>query len=366
MAGAGRSSSSLEALLDSYRSRFADPQVHLRPDLPVKKVARAIKAYAPTVRPDQVLVQVDTTALGSGKEGMLLTTDQLFFGGLGTTRSTVLPAASAIETTDVELTVDGDPYLISGSGTGTPTLVAELIGDLRSLQVPNRPVPASPVAAVAGGGAAEPAGDGEVVAGRRLVRIALGAVVVAVVLAGIHLYARSQWDPDHVADVDLEDPSPTLVLEGPPGQTVEFTISGVRSIANTWYPASDLVVEAEGPDGEPTDVVVADADPSDASSIVGSMGETTVRLDYQVPDVGAGEELTGQLEGTLQLPQKLAEGRFEFFEPDLDVPVTVQVVSPVWGPLGTIAFWLIVPCLWVVAISLFLRYRSGGRRGSRT
>jgi len=113
-------------------------------------------------------------------------------------------------------------------------------------------------------------------------------------------------------------------------------------------------------------VVVADADPSDASSIVGSMGETTVRLDYQVPDVGAGEELTGQLEGTLQLPQKLAEGRFEFFEPDLDVPVTVQVVSPVWGPLGTIAFWLIVPCLWVVAISLFLRYRSGGRRGSRT
>ena len=46
--------------------------------------------------------------------------------------------------------------------------------------------------------------------------------------------------------------------------------------------------------------------------------------------------------------------------------LTVVLVVLLCTTQSTFAFWLIVPCLWVVAISLFLRYRSGGRRGSRT
>ena len=43
------------------------------------------------------------------------------------------------------------------------------------------------------------------------------------------------------------------------------------------------------------------------------------------------------------------------------MPVTVEVTHPIWGPLGTVAFWLIVPCFWVLVGSLYLRYRSRRR-----
>jgi|GEM_PF-3019923 len=50
-----------------------NPALYYAPDIPGKKLEKAIKSYAQDLNPDQVFVLWDSTILGSGKKGFLIT-----------------------------------------------------------------------------------------------------------------------------------------------------------------------------------------------------------------------------------------------------------------------------------------------------
>lgn len=52
--------------------------IHFAPQLPAQKVANAIEKYAPGMRPQDILVLIDTTAFKSGKTGALITRDRIY------------------------------------------------------------------------------------------------------------------------------------------------------------------------------------------------------------------------------------------------------------------------------------------------
>ena len=53
--------------------------ISIKPDIKPKKIKKAIKSYAPgNIESDQVLILIDNTVFGSGKQGMMLTEDMLF------------------------------------------------------------------------------------------------------------------------------------------------------------------------------------------------------------------------------------------------------------------------------------------------
>ena len=68
----------IDAIVAGYRGRLDDKHIHLRPDIPAKKLHNAIRTYAPDVVEDEVLGLLDDTMLGSGKDGCLVTATTLY------------------------------------------------------------------------------------------------------------------------------------------------------------------------------------------------------------------------------------------------------------------------------------------------
>lgn len=52
-------------------------KIHVSPNIPKKLLSNAVSAYAPHVDPGEVLVLIDDTVFGSGKDGALVTADEL-------------------------------------------------------------------------------------------------------------------------------------------------------------------------------------------------------------------------------------------------------------------------------------------------
>lgn len=53
--------------------------ISIKPDIKPKKIKKAIKSYASgNIESDQVLILIDNTVFGSGKQGMMLTEEMLF------------------------------------------------------------------------------------------------------------------------------------------------------------------------------------------------------------------------------------------------------------------------------------------------
>jgi hypothetical protein len=62
-------------------------RIHVAPNIPLNKLAKAISNYAPEERPNSVLLLIDDTFWGGGGDGLLLTEDRLYSKTLGFERS---------------------------------------------------------------------------------------------------------------------------------------------------------------------------------------------------------------------------------------------------------------------------------------
>jgi hypothetical protein len=63
-------------IVTSYRTRIHDPHIFFSPDIPLKKLLNALKAYAKDVNPDTVLALIDNG--WNAKEGALLTNTHIY------------------------------------------------------------------------------------------------------------------------------------------------------------------------------------------------------------------------------------------------------------------------------------------------
>ncbi len=73
-----RPATQLRDLQTVMQAHADNSSVYLGSHVPAKKVAAAIKEYAAGVDPSQVLLFVDTTLFGSGKEGFLITSQAVY------------------------------------------------------------------------------------------------------------------------------------------------------------------------------------------------------------------------------------------------------------------------------------------------
>lgn len=81
---------------------------YFAPAIPSDKLHNAIGAYAPTVAPHDVVVLVDETFWGSGKEGLLITNDHVYLSPkLSATRKIALDAVQSISGDGRQLVVNG-------------------------------------------------------------------------------------------------------------------------------------------------------------------------------------------------------------------------------------------------------------------
>ena len=71
-------SEKLDMIVAGHRARIDDKRIHVRPDIPTKKLHNAIQTYAPAVAEADVLALVDDTIRGSGKDGCLLTATAIY------------------------------------------------------------------------------------------------------------------------------------------------------------------------------------------------------------------------------------------------------------------------------------------------
>lgn len=55
-----------------------DTDFHIIPDIPHKKLLNALKAYAPNIKPEEVMLLYDGTVFGGSREGFLLTKDCIY------------------------------------------------------------------------------------------------------------------------------------------------------------------------------------------------------------------------------------------------------------------------------------------------
>jgi hypothetical protein len=65
-------------IIRSYSDKFTEAKFFFAPGIPPKKLKNAINAYASGLSEDDVLLLLDTTLFGSGKDGLLLSEDTLY------------------------------------------------------------------------------------------------------------------------------------------------------------------------------------------------------------------------------------------------------------------------------------------------
>lgn len=109
---------------------FADKQIFLAPQIPLSKVANAIEAYAPGLKPDEVLLLYDNTVWGGSRDGLLLTAHEVWWHNM--TEAPSRRRFDAIETISIEhfrlvshIRIDGGAIHIN---VGQHRLIAQAIG----------------------------------------------------------------------------------------------------------------------------------------------------------------------------------------------------------------------------------------------
>lgn len=146
-----RSRPSVDAVVDGYRDRLAGRRIHLRPDIPAKKLRHAIDTYAPGVAPEDVIALLDGTVTGNAKDGALLTATDLY--GHEVSGESARAALVDLREVGVEPHPSGAVVSVDGRRIFTAGLVdvdrVELFADLvRAVAHPDRRPASPPSAAV--------------------------------------------------------------------------------------------------------------------------------------------------------------------------------------------------------------------------
>jgi hypothetical protein len=61
-----------------YGSMIIDQYIFFQPTIPARKLSGALEAFAPTVRPEEVLALIDNTMRGNAKDGAILTATHFY------------------------------------------------------------------------------------------------------------------------------------------------------------------------------------------------------------------------------------------------------------------------------------------------
>ena len=77
----------IRKIIGNYSGKICDKYIFFSPDIPIKKLNNALKTYAKDLHHDDVLVLIDNSFFGNGKEGILVTEDMIY-GRDNTSRKT--------------------------------------------------------------------------------------------------------------------------------------------------------------------------------------------------------------------------------------------------------------------------------------
>lgn len=67
----------INQILQQYRNKIIDDSIFLYPQIPVKKIDKAIAAYASNVNKDEIIALIDNTVFGNASDGAVLTLTSL-------------------------------------------------------------------------------------------------------------------------------------------------------------------------------------------------------------------------------------------------------------------------------------------------
>ena len=84
---------SFEELARTYAPEIPkekEPTLYIAPDIPEKKLKKAIKSYAGDISPEQALAMWDSTVFGSGKKGFIIT-ERVFYYSEAMDKPWVIP-----------------------------------------------------------------------------------------------------------------------------------------------------------------------------------------------------------------------------------------------------------------------------------
>jgi hypothetical protein len=107
-----RNFTSFEELARTYAPELPkekDPKIFIAPDIPDKKLKKAIDSYATDITPEHVLAMWDSTVFGSGKKGFLIT-ERVFYYSELMDKPWVVPYES-IENIKLEPDEDNIPWI---------------------------------------------------------------------------------------------------------------------------------------------------------------------------------------------------------------------------------------------------------------
>ena len=136
------------SLRDLLAKRFGERQfgrIYFTPHIPLKKLSAAMANYAGDVRPEEVLVLMDTTVFGGSKEGMLLTETALRLKEIGVPRRVVeWSTVTTIEASEGAVYVDSrkvmDCHMVdSNELMALFSVVGEFVRGQRERSDPQRP-----------------------------------------------------------------------------------------------------------------------------------------------------------------------------------------------------------------------------------
>lgn len=136
------------SLRDLLAKRFGERQfgrIYFTPHIPLKKLSAAMANYAGDVRPEEVLVLMDTTVFGGSKEGMLLTETALRLKEIGAPRRVMeWSTVTTIEASEGAVYVDSrkvmDCHMVdSNELMALFSVVGEFVLGQRESSDPQRP-----------------------------------------------------------------------------------------------------------------------------------------------------------------------------------------------------------------------------------
>jgi hypothetical protein len=110
-----------ERLLASVAPHEPENQWYCSPNIPQKKLDRAIRKYAPALKRDDVLALMDGSLLGSAEMGFLLTVEGVHYrrsGRGGAIRWSEIAGAKPVGSSEIDLAVNGGSKIRISCGVG--------------------------------------------------------------------------------------------------------------------------------------------------------------------------------------------------------------------------------------------------------
>jgi len=252
--------------VQSYATKFTNPNFRFTPDIPQKKIRNAIKAYAPDASESEVLLLLDTTVFGSAKNGLLLTGDALYTHSILEKPSKV--ALKDINTITLEQTEydkttqspewdswdmrinDRQYFSVRDINGQDPILFAQLLKELKALLMPGGEVVVNEITSVS-----REMARASLEMERTSIEIARASLVcqprVVLVEGGklkrynfINLYPKGP-EPTKIVNEHSELINPKVVFQGDTGKILAVTNSKNVSINGEPFSGSRQLVDGD-------------------------------------------------------------------------------------------------------------------------